>query len=550
MIQPQKRMRGWLAILSGLMLGCAFPPLPTSIFAAFAFVPFFILFEEIEDYGESFRYSYLTFLIFNIITIYWTGGFAHGRDWYMMLAGALLLVVHPFFFLVPIAGWVFVRRQFGISISLFSFPFIWVGFEYLHSLTDLSFPWLCLGNTQAFNLSVIQFSSFTGVYGISFWLLCLNVLVYYLYAKLSLKEWSLTSPRTLGWILSILAIYAVPLIYGEAILVAGRNQHPVGVSAVRVGIVQPNVDPFEKWQGNPVKQVSDLQQMTNEVAGDSVDLVLWPETAIPFYILEPRNRVIFDLVKEQVDLLGLNLLTGAPILREYKQGESIPRSSRTGAQGQRYDSFNGSLLLQPHTNEIQEYEKILLVPFAERVPFSEQLSFLNAVEWNFGLGGWGIGHDTTVFVCRARDSSLMKFSNLICFESIYPGFVANFVRRGAQFLTVITNDSWWGNTSGAYQHEQTTVLRAVENRRWIVVCGNGGISCVIDPFGHILRSTELFTRKTLTVSVVPNMELTCYSRYGDWFAEVCLALGLSVVSGGIGRKTYFHIRRAQENEVH
>jgi len=543
-------MRWRLALLSGLMLGCAFPPMPTSMFAAFAFVPFFILFESIEDYGESFRYSYLTFLIFNIITLYWTGGFAHGKDWYMMVAGALLLFAHPLFFLVPIAGWVFVRRQFGFRISIFSFPFVWVSFEFLHSLTELAFPWLTLGNTQSSNLPVIQFSAFTGVYGVSFWLLCLNVLVYYLYAKLALKEWTLTSPKTFGWILSILVVYAIPLIYGESILLAGRNRQPAGAKGIRVGIIQPNVDPFEKWQGSPVRQVSDLQQMTNEFAGDSVDVVLWPETAIPFYILDPRNRPVFDLIKEQVDLLGLNLLAGAPILQEYKQGETIPKSSKLGAYGQRYDAFNSAILLQPRTDEIQEYEKILLVPFAERVPFSEQLSFLNAMEWNFGLGGWGIGRDTTVFVCHARDSSLIKFSNLICFESIYPGFVANFVRRGAQFLTVITNDSWWGNTSGAYQHEQTTVLRAVENRRWIVVCGNGGISCVIDPFGRILKSTELYSRKTLTVALEPRMELTCYSKYGDWFAEVCLVLGLSMVAGAIGKKTYFYIRKNQENEVH
>ncbi|MGA2623666.1 MAG: apolipoprotein N-acyltransferase [Bacteroidota bacterium] len=543
-------MRRWLALLSGLMLGCAFPPLPTSTFAAFAFVPFFVLFESVDDYGESFRYSYLTFLIFNIITLYWTGGFTHGHDWYMMVAGALLLFAHPLFFLVPIAAWVFIRRQFGFSVSIYSFPFVWVSFEFLHSLTNLAFPWLTLGNTQASNLSVIQFSAFTGVYGISFWLLCLNVLVYYLYAKLALREWALTSPKTFGWIVSILAVYAVPLIYGESVLPAGRNQQLVGTKGIRVGIVQPNIDPFEKWQGNPVRQVSDLQQMTNEVVADSVDLVLWPETAIPFHILDPRNRAVFDLIKEQVDLLGLNLLTGAPILREYKQGETIPKSSRIGARGQRYDAFNSAILLQPRTDEIQEYEKILLVPFAERVPFSEQLSFLNAMEWNFGLGGWGIGKDTTVFVCRARDSSLIKFSNLICFESIYPGFVADFVRRGAQFLTVITNDSWWGNTSGAYQHEQTTVLRAVENRRWIVVCGNGGISCVIDPFGHILQSTELYARKTMTVAVEPRMELTFYSKHGDWFPEVCLVLGLAMVAGAIGKKTYSYIRKSQENEVH
>ena len=112
------------------------------------------------------------------------------------------------------------------------------------------------------------------------------------------------------------------------------------------------------------------------------------------------------------------------------------------------------MLLQPGDPEIQKYAKMILVPFAERVPFSEALSFLNAMQWNFGLGGWGMGGEKTVFHLKekgiADDSSKrFQFSNFICYESVYPGFVASFVREGAEFLTVITNDSWWGNTSCA-----------------------------------------------------------------------------------------------------
>jgi apolipoprotein N-acyltransferase len=316
-------------------------------------------------------------------------------------------------------------------------------------------------------------------------------------------------------------------------------------ATLRVGIVQPNIDPFEKWGANVDPQISILQRLTVDVSRQRTDLVLWPETAIPFYALLPENRRYLEQIRRQVDSLGIHLLTGVPDAVYYRQGGEIPKSSKTSVTGERYDTFNSSLLLQPGSEEIQKYAKMLLVPFAERVPFSEALSFLNAMHWNFGMGGWNSGKQATLFTLRSG----VKFSNLICYESAYPGFVADFVRQGAQFLTVITNDSWWGNTSGAYQHKQFGVLRAIENRRWIVQCANGGISCFIDPFGHILHPTKMFTQTVLAETIEPGTELTFYSRHGDWLAELCGVLSLFCLAAALGRKFYGNIRTRQLNEA-
>jgi len=550
MNQPSTQRIRLLAMLSGLMLGCSFPPIPLGILATLAFVPFFIVLESIEKYGDAFRISYLTFLVFNAIAIYWPGGFVLGKDWYMMTAGLLLLLAHPLFFCVPVLAWMFIRQRFGFKVSLLTFPFLWVSFEYLHSLSDLAFPWLTIGNTQSYTLSAIQFASYTGVYGISFWLLCLNLIAYYLYAKLALGEWTPKSSQSIACVILFFLLYALPRVQGRSVLEAGSREEASDARRVRVALIQPNIDPFEKWESRADLQLATLQQMTSQIDRQNVDLVLWPETAIPFYILEQRNDYLLSQIKRQVDTLDVSLLTGMPDIVYYSPDEKIPNSSRKSASGERYDSFNSSVLLQPYTAQVQKYSKILLVPFAERVPFSEELSFLNAMEWNFGLGGWGVGKDTAVFVCHKRDGSLIKFSNLICFESVYPGFVSQFVRKGAQFLTVITNDSWWGNTSGPYQHEQLTVLRAVENRRWIAVCGNGGISCIIDPFGHRVRSTEFDKRLTLVADLQLRNEMTFYSKHGDWFPELCLWLSLCFLTAGLGRSMYIRIRMKQEDEVH
>ena len=240
-----KKLNISLAVTAGLMLGLSFPPIPIGILAAFAFVPFFILFESIDEYRLAFRYSYITFFVFNLITLYWTGGFVHGKDSYLMIAGGLLLFAHPVFFCVPILGWIFFRRQYGFKLSLLFFPSLWVAYEYLHSLSEIAFPWLTLGNTQTYDLSIIQFASFTGVYGISFWILWLNVVAYVLYARMAAKEWRPLSAQSIVCVIGIFLLYFLPKMYGMIVL---NNPPESRTNTIRIGIVQPNIDPFEKWQ--------------------------------------------------------------------------------------------------------------------------------------------------------------------------------------------------------------------------------------------------------------------------------------------------------------
>ena len=541
------RPKVFLALLSGALLGLAYPPVPVGITAFFAFIPFFFLFDEIESYGEAFRYSYIMLFVFNLMTVYWTGGFTHLKDPYLIAAGALLIVAHPLFFFVAIGPWIFIRRQFGFKTSLFAFPFLWVAYEYFRAHTEFSFPWLTLGNTQTYDLSAIQFASITGAYGISFWILWLNVLLFTLAVKIALKEWNPTSARSVLTASFIVLLYMAPKLYGSYVLSTAQT---VSSNQIRLGVVQPNIDPFEKWERHADPQLDLLQRLTDSLATKNVDLIIWPETAVPFYILSPSHRPSLERIKEQVDRLHIPLLTGIPDIEYYPDTDDVPRSSKTSSSGQRYDTFNSSMLLTPGSAEIQKYAKMILVPFAERVPYSEGLSFLNAVQWNFGLGGWNVGREQSVFSFRTGKGTDVKFSNMICYESVYPGFVASFVRNGAQFLTVITNDSWWGNTSGAYQHKQIATLRAVENRRWVVQCANGGISCYIDPWGRIIEASTMYTQRVLAQEVGLEDELTYYTMHGDWFAEVCGVLTLLILGGGIGKKFYGTIRMRQLHEPH
>jgi len=532
-----------LAVLSGVLLGFSYPPIPSGILAMVAFVPLFLVLGSIDEYRQAFRYSYLTFFVFNLITLYWTGGFAHGRDEYMMVAGGMLILAHPFFFILPVCAWMFFKKYFGFKHALVAFPIFWVAFEYLHSLWEISFPWLTLGNTQTYDLAFIQIAAYTGVYGISLLILSINVLFCFLVIRvregMSSRNWL----RVTLHAIAIVAAYGVPRFYGSTVL--NTSEVSPGTD-IRVGIVQPNIDPFEKWGGKEMNILSSLQTLTDSLRPHEVDLIIWPETAIPFYLLEPEYHNSLEAIRRECDSLDAPLLTGIPDMLHYPDTEHAPPGSKHFSNGQAYETFNGSVLIQPRSEVIQRYAKMALVPFAERVPYSEYLSILNAARWNFGMGGWGIGQDTTVFEFQPANGIPLRFSNMICYESAYPDLVAAFVRKGAEFLTVITNDSWWGNTSGAYQHRQVAVLRAIENRRWIVQCANGGISCIVDPAGRIVAEEGMFLRCILRGSARTSSELTFYSLHGDWIADLCLMLSLFFLMAAFGTRIYTKIRGFQE----
>ena len=535
-----------LSSFTGLLLGLAFPPVPIGATIFVAFVPFFLLHSTIENYWQALHYSYITFFIFNLITLYWPAGFFYGRDLYMLIGGLLLIVVHPIFFLFPVTIWVFIRKRLGFKISLIAFPFIWTTFEYLHSLTQIAFPWLLLGNTQTYDLKTIQIAELTGVYGISFWIIIINVMIFTIFVKLLLKEWKILSGETGTFILLIIILYLSPGYYGASIL---KNNNKGKNKIVNIAIIQPNIDTFEKWTGNPEKPLDVVLQLTEKIDKDKTDLVIWPETTTPFFILHPAEIKSFERIKNQIDTLKINLLSGIPDIRYYREGEKIPKSSKKLEVGLAYDTYNSIVLLNLDNAIIQKYAKIKLVPFAERVPFSEELSFLNAMEWNFGLGGWGIGKDTTVFEIKTRQDESVKFSGVVCYESIYPSFIASFVKKGAEFLCVVTNDSWWGNTSGAYQHKQYAVLRAVENRRWVIQCANGGISCFIDPYGNIVQQTSMYVQTILSQEIKTNNEITPYTKYGDFICEYSLIVTLLFCSASIGSIFYKRIRKLQEEDI-
>ena len=523
----QFRLRAALCIVSGLLLGASFPPSTLGILACFGLVPLLIVLADIDEIGAGLRYSYLAFLIFHTITLNWTGGYAHGKDPYMMIAGAVTMVVHPLFYFIPMLVYLVTKKQFGEKAALAVLPFAWVGYEYTHTLSEWSFPWVTIGNSQSYELARMQFISTTGVLGLSFWVILLNVLAFLLYSALAHRRERRIPRSAVVLLAGFLVLYYLPALYGWKVLSYAPHTPDgltLGEKTITVGMIQANVDPWDKWTQNgyvTLERYLDFTATLVDTARERrPDLVLWPETAVPYDLHSELNRPLFLRVRDRISESHVSVLAGMPYFVFYKDSLSAPRSAkRRKFTGERYDAFNAAILIQPNEEELPWYGKMKMVPIAERIPYAEVFAFVDFLRWGVGIGGWQIGPQQTIFTEKRTGT---KFCALICYESVYPGFVASFVRGGAEFISIITIDSWWDRMSGAFQHERFALFRAVENRRWLARCAVGGISCYIDPYGRLYDETELFTTRTLNRTIGRSTELTYYSEHGDWLGQVCL----------------------------
>jgi apolipoprotein N-acyltransferase len=423
-----------------------------------------------------------------------------------MLAGAALLFAYPSVMLIPSTLFYLGRKVFPKFDALWLFPIFWVTLEYLLTLTDLRFPWLLLGHGLAkFNL-FIQGADIIGTNGLSLVVAYLNVLLFK-----SFFEKKQEVKFNLKPLLIALIIFLCFLIYGIYKISSFR----ISERKVKVGIVQPDLNPWDKWSTGNLGDLLNLYLgLSQKCVDEGAEIILWPETALPVYAFGGTYRSVEDSVFNFLDRNKVSLLTGMPDIIYHYDLNNLPEDAKFSKPGNYYyRTYNAMLGLNPGSREIQRYGKMKLVPLGERVPFVDQFAFLGDIfKWGVGITGWNIGKDTTVFNIFHDGIDTIRVSGLVCYESVDPVFVTAFVQKGAEMITVVTNDSWYGKSSGPYQHKDFAILRAVENRRSVVRCANGGVSCIIDAKGEILSETELFTKTTLVGEVPLQTEKTFYSE--------------------------------------
>ncbi|MBC2710187.1 MAG: apolipoprotein N-acyltransferase [Desulfosarcina sp.] len=500
----------WLpAIISGLLLTAAFPKVGISGLAWFALVPLFIVLRELNP-KEAFRTGMIAGLAHYLTLLYWvvftmrTYGYL---PWWQCVSLLVLLSAYLALYMGLFALTLSrLCRKPGHLVMLA--PVFWVALEYIRSFLLTGFPWGIVGYSQFNRLHIIQISDMFGVYGISFLVVLFNVAVYVLLLFVAQKKWRehpVHKRQALQAIVLPLILISLGLVYGN-MRIGAMDDAMAGASSSRVAVVQGNIDQARKW--DPAFQIGTTKKyvdLTLSAAAGQPDLVVWPETATPFYFeASPKlTRLVTDAVRQA----GIHLLVGSPSV----QGE--PGS---------HAYYNSAYMVAPDGRATGRYDKVHLVPFGEYVPLKRLLSFVGKMVAQVGDFSAGEKGRTLAWGDDGPPIGVQ-----ICFEIIFPGLSRSLVKNGAGVLVNLTNDAWFGKSSAAYQHFSMGVFRAVENRRSLVRCANTGISGFVDPAGRIVARTALFEDAVVVHTVPALTETTIYTRIGDALPLACLVvLGL------------------------
>ncbi len=504
------------ALLSGAVLVFAFPPFNLSFLALVCIAPLLVSLQGM-DRAAAFRSGLLFGLVYFLGTQYWI---YHSINHYgglllpVSLAVVLLLCLYEalytaFFGLLTAEA----LRRTDLPLTITAAP-LWVSLEYVRGYLFTGFPWSLLGYTQHNAVPLIQISDLTGVYGVSLLVILVNTALSDLVLlKRRRAERPLHPPAK-----AILSAAAVVLVMAAALLYGFRRLDATPAAKdegrrVRVSIVQGNIDQSVKW--DPGRQRSILQtykRLTRASLRDDPDMIVWPETALPFYY--GTDRTLTEEVNGFVREIGVPLLTGTVLIKGENHGAGT---------GPRYTLSNSAVLIGGDGKLSYVYDKIHLVPFGEYVPLKKLLFFVDRLVE--GIGDYQAGRDYV-----KADTSWGRFSTVICYEIIFPGLVRRFFTGDGDLIVNITNDAWFGRTSGPYQHFGISVFRAVENRKPLVRAANTGISGFIDASGRVLASTRLFEEGYLTADIVMNRgsDPSFYSVHGDLFSYSVMVLTVLV----------------------
>jgi apolipoprotein N-acyltransferase len=457
--------------------------------------------------GQAFLLAYVSGIIWYAGTCYWIYNTMHEHGG--LSAPAALLALFLFCLYLGLY-----HGFFGLLLSLavgpgrdnrralVAAPFLWVAVELARERVT-GFPWNLLGTAQVDNISLSRITTWTGVYGVSFEIMLVNVAV----------AAAFLVPRKKRSMLLIASLMAA------AVLQAGRLvDAPVLPADHSALLVQENISVDATWTRDAFERT--LRELTDlsvkaAASGSShlpdskvgnIDLIVWPESPAPFYTSDPLFR---GPVSQMARDAHSWVVTGA-----------IGNAGATQSAGAASVAYNSAVLISPSGDWTARYDKVHLVPFGEYLPFPRLFAFAGGLTKEVGEFGTGMSR-------APLDAGSTRLGVFICYESVFPGEVRQFADEGAQVFVNLSNDGWYGD-SGAYaQHLNQTRMRAIENDRWILSATNTGVTASIDPYGRTVARLPRKERDALVAPYALTSVTTFYTRNGDWFEWLC-----AIISAG------------------
>ena len=509
--------RWWLPLVCGILFSLCLPPFNHEfhpLFSLFPFLNFVVLipllgFASQKSFRRAAFHTYLFSFAASLSQYYWIAFDKAEGLWHLILIGLVLIcAVVGIFYLI--AGLLFrvIYKKLPRFYILF-YPMVWVLIDYGRSLGDISFPWGFLGYSLTPLLPLAQIASVTGVWGLTFLILLGNMLFWEL--GICYYEGNNRFQKTIH-----IAVFALVLILISVWGGSRMKKEPLDSDTATVSLLQSNLDQLS-WGKNSLDSAFNItENLFYQASRKSPDLMIGPESALLCYIdKQPslRNRV-----------LSWTSSTGIPFVFGSLQWNKAPDESYYD-----YHVYNTAFLVKPNESFLESYFKIKLVPFSEAIPFEGLFPLLSRV--NLGEADFQRGTDYTVY-----SIDKMKAAPFICYEIIYPGFVQKRLKNGANLIVNITNDGWFGKSSGPFQHATMSRLRSIENGVQMVRCANSGISMHVDHFGRVIEKTGLYERTVLTSTCLLKSPNTFYSKWRDWIiylfaiVTVCTSVRVTVKS--------------------
>jgi len=496
-----------LSVSGGILAALAWTSWFPGLILLVAFIPFLILenylFENQHKYNPYafFNYALPGIIIFNILSLGWVRAAS---------IPAVITVILGMSFLMTFIIWLahIVRIRAGGITGAVAFISFWLSFEFLTLNFVILSPWINLGNGLAKDILFIQWYELTGTAGGTLWILSSN-----LFLSLFIIR---KSPRKKLYLYIWLLLIFIPSTFSVTRYYTIRENKS---AMEEVLIIQPNIDPYtEKFTIPFDEQLNKTVDMAGESVTCNTKWVLTPETTVD----DPVNEDDMDTNKYMLALRefagqhpGICIVSGLVSYRLYPAEEEPSSASarKIDSSGYYYDHFNSAFLID--SGGVKGiYHKSKLVPGIE-MQFSAGLGklinrivpYLGGTKW-----GYGIQEERT---CFAHPITGQHAAPIICYESVFGNYVADYVRNGAEALFIITNDGWWKNTCGYKQHLEYASIRAIETRRPVARAANTGISCFIDIRGKRTHETQWWTEAVIMGEISFETNLTPYVRYGD-----------------------------------
>ena len=515
----QEKLLLWgLVLMFAVLMSVPFLVPHCGFFALFGMVPLLCL-ERVATLSGVKRvwiWHYSAFVLWNAFTTFWVCNATVGGGIFAVLANSLQMSL-------VFGAFRLSRKRLGGVLPYIFLATLWIAWERFYFDAEISWPWLVLGNAFAGSPFCIQWYEYTGTLGGSLWIWASNLSIFGLMVSLSDGSWqSFNAKARFASVSGLLILLVAPFVVSGIIF----NKYEESRNPLEICILQPNIDPYNKFGGMDRNQQDALLegQIRSAMAGkDSSERLLFiaPETFTDNVVVGDwlSNPTILRFERILREYPGCGILFGASTYSIFRSSSRPSNTARQLRDGRWIESHNSALMMEAG-REPEIYHKSRLVVAVEKTPYPAL--FCRIDDWLGGVMGRNVGQDSV---------SVLNFDGIpvgcaVCYESVYGEFCTEYVKAGARLMTVITNDAWWGDTPGYRQHLRYASLRAIETRRDIARCANTGISAIIDQRGIIQQRTDWWERQILRTRVNLNDGQTFFVTYGDITGRICSFVAL------------------------